>query len=231
MTVTMLDRAPRIADPGRMPEREVHRPDPQVQLTPGLAEQMLRELAPLLAEEGIDVDNIDVPDLQTLQRALTRAVERRNLELFNPVGATREIAVTTLRAVVEAILADDSVRAEQLLGQVQPDSPENTVATVASRIGIALGLLDDWLCQHPEAADIGAHTTLPAGHHDGERAAVDILALAHNGNAFHSLDKLLVRHGGPQVLTGSALALAAATTTMAHTTNMPTNEMIHTLIR
>jgi hypothetical protein len=39
---------------------------PKIQHKPGLTRQMLRELAPLLAEEGIDVDNIDVPDLDTL---------------------------------------------------------------------------------------------------------------------------------------------------------------------
>jgi hypothetical protein len=41
---------------------------PEVQMRPGMASELLRELAPLLAEEGIDVDNIDVPDLDTLQR-------------------------------------------------------------------------------------------------------------------------------------------------------------------
>ena len=35
---------------------------PQIQFKSGLANEMLRELAPLLAEEGIDVDNIDVLD-------------------------------------------------------------------------------------------------------------------------------------------------------------------------
>ena len=47
---------------------------PQIQLKPGLAKETLRELAPLLAEEGIDVDNIDVPDLDTLQAAMKRAI-------------------------------------------------------------------------------------------------------------------------------------------------------------
>ena len=46
---------------------------PQIQFKPGLANEMLHELAPLLAEEGIDVENIDVPDMQTLQ---TRAHPR-----------------------------------------------------------------------------------------------------------------------------------------------------------
>jgi len=34
---------------------------PQIEIKPGLAQETLRELAPLLAEEGIDVGNIDVP--------------------------------------------------------------------------------------------------------------------------------------------------------------------------
>ena len=59
---------------------------PQVQFRPGLANETLRELAPLLAEEGIDVDNIDVPDLDTLQQAMNRAVKRHNLMRFTPVG-------------------------------------------------------------------------------------------------------------------------------------------------
>jgi hypothetical protein len=52
---------------------------PEIEHRPGLAKQTLRELAPLLAEEGIDVDNIDVPDLDTLQAAMNRAVERHNM--------------------------------------------------------------------------------------------------------------------------------------------------------
>jgi hypothetical protein len=59
---------------------------PHIQFKPGIAKEMLRELAPLLAEEGIDVDNIDVPDLDTLQEAMNRAVERHNMTRFTPVG-------------------------------------------------------------------------------------------------------------------------------------------------
>src|SRR5882724_12408608 len=118
---------------------------PQIQLKPGLAKETLRELAPLLAEEGIDVDNIDVPDLDTLQEALGRAVERHNLARFTPVGHARDLAVTTLRLVIEALAAGDTTLAAAILEQVQPDSPDTTTATVAGCIGVALGLLDDWL--------------------------------------------------------------------------------------
>jgi hypothetical protein len=43
-------------------------------------------MAPLLAEEGIDVDNIDVPDLDTLQQAMNRAIERQNMVRFTQSG-------------------------------------------------------------------------------------------------------------------------------------------------
>lgn len=206
---------------------------PQIEFKPGLANEMLRELAPLLAEEGIDVDNIDIPDLDTLQAALNRAVERRNMELFSPVGQTRDIALITLRLVVEAILDGDTILASTRLDQVQPESTDNSTATVASCIGIALGLLDNWLSGQTRDAptELGHHTTLPAGHWRGERAATDILILARKGRAFRSLDKLLTRQGGPQVLAGSALALAAATDAWAQRSNTPRGKLIPTIIR
>lgn len=69
----------------------------------------MRELAPLLAEDGINLDDPDsIPDMETLQRALNSAVERRNMQLFTPVGEGRGLALTTLRLFIEAI-ADDEV--------------------------------------------------------------------------------------------------------------------------
>ena len=70
---------------------------PEFRYTPGVADEMLRELGPLVAEEGIDLNDIDVPDMDTLQNALNRAVERRNMALFTPVGQARELALTALR--------------------------------------------------------------------------------------------------------------------------------------
>jgi len=79
------------------------------------------------------------------------------------------------------------------------EEPDNSVATVASCIGITLGLLDDWMSgQDGEApASVRQRATLQAGHWTGERAATDILVLARKGRAFRSLDKLLIRQGGP----------------------------------
>jgi hypothetical protein len=209
---------------------------PEIEFTPGLANQTLRELAPLLAEEGIDVDNlddIDVPDLDTLQRALDRAVERHNMARFTPVAHAREQAVTTLRLVIEAITEHNTTRAAALLDQVQPESPDNTTATVAGCIGLALGLLDNWLSGHDQQTPtgLGDRVRLPSGHWLGERTATDILVLARKARAFRSLDTLITRQGGQHVLYGSALTLAAAVQTWSQQTRTPVPELTRTIIR
>jgi hypothetical protein len=199
---------------------------PRIESKPGMADELMRELAPLLAEEGIDLSGGDVPDMETLQAALQRAVERRNLELFTPVGAIRKIAVDTLRRVVAAVHTGDSKTAGRLLEQVQPESPDNAVATVSSCIGIALGQLDTTL-----GAPGSPIIALPAGHWNGERAATDILALAGKGRAFQSLEKLLLRHSGPQVLDGSALALAATAAAIARASDAPLSAIVESLVQ
>jgi hypothetical protein len=64
---------------------------PRIQMKPGMADEMMRDLAPLLAEDGVDIN--DVTDIDALNRALEKAVERRNMELFTPVGARRNQAI------------------------------------------------------------------------------------------------------------------------------------------
>jgi hypothetical protein len=115
---------------------------PDIQIKPGMAQELLRELAPLLAEEGIDADNIDVPDLQTLQAAMNRAMERHNMSLFTPVGQARELAAVTLRLAAQAIAEGDTQLAAEILNQAQPESPDGSAPTVAACTGLALGLLD-----------------------------------------------------------------------------------------
>jgi hypothetical protein len=85
--------------------------------------------------------------------------------------------ITTLRRAVEAIADGDTTAAAAILQQVQPEWPDDTVATVAGCIGAALGLLDDWLCGADRHAPdgLGRRVQLPAGHWRGERAATDVL--------------------------------------------------------
>jgi hypothetical protein len=185
---------------------------PEITFKPGMAKELPGELAPLLAEEGIDVSSIDVPDLDTLQHALNHAMERHNMMLFTPVGQARELAAVTLRLAAEAIGDGDSRLAAAILDQAQPESPDGSAATVSGCIGVALGLLDQWLTGPDTSApaSLATLTRLPAGHWTGERAARDILTLAGKGRSFASLDSLIARQGGLHVLYGSALVLAAA---------------------
>jgi hypothetical protein len=112
---------------------------------------MLGELAPLPAEEGIDVDNLDATDVDTLQAAMNRAVERLNMARFTPVGQAREYAISTLRLV---IAIDDGAPhlAAEILASIPPESADDASATVAGCIGVALGLLDEWLSGHDKQA-------------------------------------------------------------------------------
>jgi hypothetical protein len=206
---------------------------PQIQLKPGMAQELLRELAPLLAEEGIDAGNIDVPDVQTLQHALNHAMERHNMSLFTPVGRARELAAATLRLAVGAIAGGDTPLAATVLDQAQPESPDSSAPTVATCTGLALGLPGQWLTRHDTDAPAGlaAITRLPAGHWTGERAATDILTLARKGRAFASLDSLIARQGGQHVLYGSALALAAAVQARAAQTDTPVTYLARAAVR
>jgi hypothetical protein len=84
-------------------------PSPKIIHVPGLAQQMLTELAPLLAEDGyyLDEEGVlngpDTDDLPAFQAALDRAVARHNLAQSTPVGAAHENTCTTLRLAVQAI--------------------------------------------------------------------------------------------------------------------------------
>ena len=119
-----------IWEDGRVPDMRRRTPEPpparmpDIQVKPGMADELLRELAPLLAEEGIDVTNIDVTDPDTLQQALGRAVERRNMAMFTPVGHARELAAVTMRLAAEAIADGDTALAAGVLDQAQPESPD-----------------------------------------------------------------------------------------------------------
>ena len=127
----------------------------------------------------------------------------------------------------------DTRLAAAILDQAQPESRDGSAATVSGCIGIALGLLDQWLTGHDAEVPAGLArlTRLPAGHWTGEHAATDILTLARKGRAFASLDALIARQGGQHVLYGSALALAAALQAWSRHAGTPLIDLARTVIR
>lgn len=201
---------------------------PEIVHTPGIADDLMREIAPILAAEGIDLDDPNsIPDMETLQGALDRAIERRNMELFTPVGEARSLALTTLRLYVEAIAGDQAELAGAILATAVPESPDGSTATVAGTIGVALDLLDAILSGEHAGAPVGiaTRTRLPKGHWVGERAARDILDLARRGRAFNALGALITKQGSPAVQSGAALALGATLVAWSDLVDHPVDQI------
>ena len=184
---------------------------PQVWLQPGLGAEVLAELGPLLADEGIDLDNLDRCDPKIVQEALNRVAERANLARFTPVGQGRSLAASALREAVDALGAGEQAAFCGVLERLRPESPDGREPTVAACIGVSLGLLDQWLVVGRTTAphDFGERLELPAVDSDSARAAADIISLARQGRAFSSLGVLVTGYCGEILLSGCVTALCA----------------------
>lgn len=174
---------------------------------PGMADELMRELAPLLAAEGIDLNDPSTVDIATLDEAMGRAVERRNFELFVAVGETREYALTVLRMTSEA-LAEGSVHlVEVVIRGLEPEPEEAGKPSIAQMIGVSLGMLDT---RHSDAslAGVVAGSRVPKWNSRARSAATDILSLARKGHAFDSIGTLHRNHSGLVILEGGVIAVA-----------------------
>lgn len=177
---------------------------------PGMAADMMQQLAPLLAAEGIDMDDPEtLPDLDTVNAALDRATAQHNFMLASPIDAQRAQALSLLRDVALALRGEDDERAASLLATIESE-PSGEAPSVAHVIGVALGLLDTW---HSDPT-ISVHLTrtrMPRWHNGPSRkAGTDIHGLAKKGRAFDSMDGLIRRHAGFSVFEGAALAVAGS---------------------
>ncbi len=179
----------------RRPPRTVRSPGVEVRHVPGLADRTMRELAPFLAEDGIDLATSEL-DLQELQLALNRAVAKRNLALFTPVGRARELAVEVLRAAVDALVQRRPNDAIMQLDQAVPESADGSTAEVSSCIGAALRLLDTYLSPDGGTAPPELRLAPAPSRWPGSSAVDDIVARARAGRAFDSLDHLCVTYAG-----------------------------------
>lgn len=183
--------------------------------TPGLADAHLREIAPLLAAEGIDLDDPEsIPDLDALNAAIARANEQHNLQLATPVGAHRQHSLSLLRAFSSAVDAGDGADARAMLGALSPD-PVGTTPSNAHVMGVALGLLDSWSIDLTMRRGLQAARVPRWQDRRARAAANDILALARKGRAFDALGSLIRQHRGPAVLEGGCLAVAATVSASA----------------
>ena len=197
--------------------------------TPGMAAQLLGELAPLLAEDGIDLDNLEDTELETLNAALARATERRNMELSTPVGVQHDRAVTVLRLLSEALEGGDRAVARIVLDGIPPESDDDR-PTVAQVIGVAAGVLDAVHGASAFSAGV-ARARIPEWDAAAQAAARDMLAAAGQAGAFGAIDTLIRRYRGKAVLEGAALAVSATVAARAAQEGAGLRETAERLVR
>ncbi|ACZ32442.1 hypothetical protein Xcel_3443 (plasmid) [Xylanimonas cellulosilytica DSM 15894] len=183
---------------------------------------LMNELEPLLADEGVDLTSGVLPDSATLQPALERVVARRNLETFTPVGDARDATILILRMTVGLLLRGDVLRAFMELDElVDAESTDSSRATVAGTTGVALGRLDEVLS--------GRDGTAPAG--PAEHAGTAILRLAKKGRAFSALPTLIGSHGGLAVQRAALITLGAAAVAWYDLTDLGPDVVVESLVR
>jgi len=216
-------------DPFDAPEVQAEMAAVGIVHQPGMAAQLLEELAPLLAEEGIDLDDLDGPDVGALNSALARATERHNLALSTPVGAQRERALTVLRLLSEALAEGSDAVASIVLNGI-PSDPEEDRPSVAQVIGVGMGVLDNVHGASAFSAGV-ARSRIPEWNDAAQAAARDILDSARRGSAFADMDGLIRRHRGKAVLEGVALAVSATVAVRAAQEDAGLREIAERLVR
>ncbi|MGO1362752.1 MAG: hypothetical protein ACTHU6_14145 [Brevibacterium aurantiacum] len=177
---------------------------------PGMGDGMMRELAPFLKAEGVDIDdpNADFTEAE-FHAAMEKAQGEYNRRLFNPVGAHRGLALGALRSFSLAFADGDIMRAEAVVASL-PSDPEDFKPSVAQVTGAAMGLVDEWFTDDVHGPKLGGVMAPKWPVKKSRNAARDILALAHKGRVVDSLDRLITSNSGRPVLEGSMLAVAAA---------------------
>lgn len=182
---------------------------------PGLAQEVLTELNPLLKDEGIDLDAGGNADLDALDGALQRAVERHNLELSTPTGRHRDLTLAVLRRIAELQEIGDDDEVHHILDLVGPDPSENA-PSAAQVMGVGLGLLDDWFRQSRTRRALATLGNAPGIRRHS--AAGEVVEAARRKRAFATTNHLLLTYGGHEVLDATAIAVAAALKAIARAT-------------
>ena len=196
---------------------------------PGMAKELMGELAPLLAAEGIDLDNLGDIDLDTINAAMDRATEQYNLELFTPVGERRTQSLAVLRQFSEALSKGDDDLALAILTAIQPE-PTDTLPAVSHVTGAGLGLLDTWFT-NPALRGALEHPHIPPWNVRMRAAARAIISCAREGRAFDSIRDLILRYAGLAVLDGTALAVAASLEAVARSRGIDVGQAFDALLK
>ncbi|MDN6374196.1 MAG: hypothetical protein L0K12_14930, partial [Brevibacterium aurantiacum] len=197
---------------------------------PGMGDRMMRELAPFLKAEGVDIDdpNADFTEAE-FHAAMEKAQGEYNRRLFNPVGAHRGLALGKLRSFSLAFADGDIMHAEADVASL-PSDPEDFKPSVAQVTGAAMGLVDEWFTDDVHGPKLGGVMAPKWSAKKSRAVARDILALAHKGRVVDSLDRLIASNSGRPVLEGSMLAVAAAVARLAKRNKVSEQQFVDELM-
>ena len=195
---------------------------------PGMAAKMLEDLAPLLAGEGLDLDDPESfrrLGLGDLNEAFAQSTERLNTELFTPVGAERDRGLAALCDFTLDLVGERWDDAREVLDGV-PSEPTAVLPSAAHMIGTVLGFLDEWYSAAEFPEGVTAVRIPSWDDEDAREAARDILAEARAGNSFGSLTDLHRLNDGTSILGGGALLFAATMAAIAADQDRPVRETL-----
>jgi hypothetical protein len=199
----------------------------EVRHVPGLANELLSEIAPLLAAEGVDLNDPNL-DPRDLDRALQSAQEQYNLRLFTPTGVHRDLSLAVLRRFTEAAAGHRAEEAQAVLDAVETEETGTTPA-ISHLIGVSLGLLDTWYSDRTYRAAL-ASTRIASRRREIRASATEVLSAARRGKAFDSLHDLIVGHGGLALYEGAATVVAASIAAIAKRGRRPVPEVCRELL-
>lgn len=176
-------------------------------------DEVLEELKPLLAADGIDIHDLPNVDPDELHAAMARAIERHQLEAHTPVGDARTLTVDTIRDISEALYQQQPAQAESMLRSLplEPTAilPSNTYVT-----GLTLETLDSIYTNTKLRTALGI-VRLPELSDATRAAAQDIQTFAMQGRAFHSRDKMVTTHNTREVGRAAVYLFAATAEAIA----------------
>lgn len=184
----------------------------------------MREIAPLLAADGIDLTNLDDVDLDELNAAMARAIERRNMELITPAGDREAVTILTLYSIVYALDSGTEEQLQKIFASIGPE-PTHMRPSAGHLTGVAMETLDKWYTDS-SLADSLQHATLAFGYAETRAAAEDLQVLARKGRAFQSYSNLLVSHGGLELARAGAYLIYVSIAAIAAGRQLAVNDAL-----
>lgn len=189
-------------------------PHHSIKHAPGMADALMQQLAPLLAADGFDLDNLgeDV-DMEQLNQAMARAVERHNMEQITPVGDDHARAVNTLREMVQAFEQGQDARVQHMLSTIGPDATPHR-PSAGHLTGVTLDSVDEWYTDD-NLKVVLQYATLPKWEATTKKVAQELQALARKRRAMAARDSLTLNHGGLELLRAGAYLVYATVAAVA----------------